>query len=197
MHAARKQSPKSDPIPWRLVHVTQGECIVLADPSRALATVLGSCISACVRDPGTGIGGMNHFLLASDLGGPDGVGSLRYGVNAMEALMNQVSSRAAVPRASLEIKVFGGANVQAGLGAVGHRNAEFIEEFMKREGLKLAASHLRGQQARKIVYHPSTGRVLMRYAQAIDARELVAAEHRLAQKVAHRPPADDDVELFG
>ena len=26
-------------------------------------TVLGSCISACIRDPVAGVGGMNHFML--------------------------------------------------------------------------------------------------------------------------------------
>lgn len=28
-----------------------------------ITTVLGSCVSACIRDPRTGIGGMNHFML--------------------------------------------------------------------------------------------------------------------------------------
>ena len=29
-----------------------------------ITTVLGSCVSACIRDPMTGIGGMNHFMVA-------------------------------------------------------------------------------------------------------------------------------------
>ena len=28
-----------------------------------IATTLGSCVSACIRDPNTKIGGMNHFML--------------------------------------------------------------------------------------------------------------------------------------
>ena len=35
-----------------------------------LVTVLGSCVSACVRDTDSGIGGMNHFMLPDD-GGRD------------------------------------------------------------------------------------------------------------------------------
>jgi chemotaxis protein CheD len=31
-----------------------------------IVTVLGSCVSACIRDRVTGLGGMNHFML------PDG-----------------------------------------------------------------------------------------------------------------------------
>ena len=32
----------------------------------AITTVLGSCISACIRDPLVGVGGMNHFMLPED-----------------------------------------------------------------------------------------------------------------------------------
>src|SRR5258708_28771822 len=32
----------------------------------ALVTVLGSCVSACLRDRESGIGGMNHFMLPDE-----------------------------------------------------------------------------------------------------------------------------------
>jgi chemotaxis protein CheD len=199
IRTARKENEKAAEaaVPWRLVNVIQGECVVLADPTRALTTILGSCISCCLRDPGSGIGGMNHFLLPADLSSTSDAASasLRYGVNAMEALMNQVVSRASTDRRSLEIKVFGGANVQAALGAVGHRNADFIEEFFSREGLTVAASHLRGSLPRKIVYHPASGKVMMRYAQSIDPARLVAEERRVAERVPVAA-ASADIELF-
>ena len=34
--------------------------------SEMICTVLGSCVSACVRDRVLGIGGMNHFMLPLD-----------------------------------------------------------------------------------------------------------------------------------
>ena len=34
-----------------------------------ITTVLGSCVSACVRDRVLGIGGMNHFMLPESEGG--------------------------------------------------------------------------------------------------------------------------------
>jgi len=40
----------------------------------AITTVLGSCIAACIRDPATRIGGMNHFMLPED-GSPPGKSS--------------------------------------------------------------------------------------------------------------------------
>lgn len=196
MHAARKETAKASvPCPerqWRLVHVMQGECIVLADPSRALTTVLGSCVAACVRDPASGIGGMNHFLLPVDISDADA--SLRYGVNAMEALLNQVSAKAAVRRVDLEIKIFGGANVHAGLRAVGHRNASFVEDFLTNEGLRATSGHLRGELPRKVVYHPDSGRVLMRYARTVDAAKLLAKETNVA--VHNLAVGSGDVELF-
>jgi chemotaxis protein CheD len=33
------------------------------DKEMVIVTVLGSCVSACIRDSVTGIGGMNHFML--------------------------------------------------------------------------------------------------------------------------------------
>ena len=34
--------------------------------AEAVTTVLGSCISACIRDPQLGCGGMNHFMLPEE-----------------------------------------------------------------------------------------------------------------------------------
>src|SRR5579871_2144631 len=60
-----------------------------------ITTVLGSCISACVRDPALGIGGMNHFMLPEDVThgsspwvDPKAGMSTRYGSFAMESLIN-------------------------------------------------------------------------------------------------------------
>src|SRR3989338_3128499 len=55
------------------VHVTQGESHVTTDPNVVMTTVLGSCIAACIRDPQSGVGGMNHFLLP-DAGDGRGTG---------------------------------------------------------------------------------------------------------------------------
>jgi hypothetical protein len=78
-----------------------------------IVTVLGSCVSACIRDRTTGLGGMNHFML------PDGGGdasspvsaSARYGTYAMEILINDLL-KAGAKRENLEAKVFGGGGAQ-------------------------------------------------------------------------------------
>src|SRR5688572_28236462 len=51
-----------------------------------ISTVLGSCVSTCMRDPAVQVGGMNHFMLPADLRG-DGIEVLRYGIFAVERLV--------------------------------------------------------------------------------------------------------------
>jgi chemotaxis protein CheD len=47
------------------IKILPGEFYVTKLDER-IETVLGSCISACVRDPIAGVGGMNHFMLPVD-----------------------------------------------------------------------------------------------------------------------------------
>ena len=54
--------------PERRIHIVQGEYRVTDDPTVVVATLLGSCVAACIRDPVTGVGGMNHFLLPGETG---------------------------------------------------------------------------------------------------------------------------------
>ena len=42
--------------------ILPGEYYVTSE-NELITTVLGSCISACVRDRESGIGGMNHFMM--------------------------------------------------------------------------------------------------------------------------------------
>ena len=60
-----------------------------------IVTVLGSCVSACMRDARAGVGGMNHFMLPANAdgtwGGMDLVSSAtRYGNYAMEHMINDI-----------------------------------------------------------------------------------------------------------
>src|SRR3954470_4591854 len=84
-----------------------------------IVTVLGSCVSACIRDRVSGIGGMNHFMLpdGGDASNPLISASARYGTYAMEVLINELLKSGA-RRENLEAKVFGGGNVLRGLTAL-------------------------------------------------------------------------------
>ena len=61
-----------------MVKVFPGEYYVTGKADEVLVTILGSCVSACIRDPRKGIGGMNHFMLAEgEAGGWGGAGQRR------------------------------------------------------------------------------------------------------------------------
>lgn len=127
-------------------------------------TMLGSCVSACIRDPFAGIGGMNHFLLPEPGHPPyetdDGPPS-RYGCYAMEHLI-QWLLRHGGSRDRLEVKLFGGARLHEKMSDVGRRNIEWILEFCERSHMKPAISDLGRAHARGIYYFTRSGRVLLR-----------------------------------
>lgn len=129
-----------------------------------ITTVLGSCISACIRDVKTGIGGMNHFMLPSDASA--GTGSwkhtpvdiqTRYGNVAMERLINIILANGGY-RKNLEIKLFGGGRVLQIDTDVGGRNIEFVKQYLATEGLRIASEDVGGIHPRKLQYFPQTGR---------------------------------------
>ena len=111
-----------------------------------IATVLGSCVSACIRDRRRNIGGMNHFMLPEPMGERDGwsatVGrAARYGNDAMEQLINAIL-KAGGKREDLEVKVFGGGRVLTQMTDIGERNIAFVRRYLAAERLDLAAAGL-------------------------------------------------------
>lgn len=181
-----------------VVQVYQGDFYITHSPDEVLTTVLGSCVSACVRDPVVQCGGMNHFLLPAARDQADSnvaALSLRYGSFAMEQLINAVLA-AGGQRDRLEIKVFGGANVMRGLTAdIGHRNADFVEEFLKSEGFGLTARHLRGTWPRKVQFFPHSGQVRMREIKESAVPGIFEREARAAPRATAKPIAGT-IELF-
>jgi chemotaxis protein CheD len=130
-----------------------------------IVTVLGSCVSACIRDRVTGLGGMNHFMLpdgGGDAGSPVSA-SMRYGSFAMEVLINDLL-KAGARREHLEAKVFGGGAVLRGFTAmnVGERNAAFVMQFLKTERIPVLAEDLNDVHPRKVYFFPKTGKVLVK-----------------------------------
>jgi chemotaxis protein CheD len=130
-----------------------------------LTTVLGSCVSACVRDTTAGIGGMNHFMLPNDAdpASRDSASAMRYGAFAMEMLLNELI-KAGARRERLEAKVFGGGAVLANMTMlnIGERNADFVLRYLQLEQVRIASQDLRGDLPRRINYFPGSGRVTVR-----------------------------------
>lgn len=179
--------------------VNQGAIAVTGDDNVVLSTVLGSCIAACIRDPAIRVGGMNHFLLpvaTTDISPVDAKSmALRYGNYSMDMLINEVLKRGG-RRERLELKLFGGGNVMQRIANmnVGHRNADFIEEYVRLEGLTLISADLRGEQARRVQYFPASGRARMMLISGGERETIFKRE------MWNRPRAETtdacDIELF-
>jgi chemotaxis protein CheD len=166
----------------------------------ALVTVLGSCVSACLRDRESGIGGMNHFMLPDEgkLAGTHGNISAggRYGVHAMELLINQILKLGG-RRDRLEAKVFGGGNVLQGfmLSNVGEQNAEFIVEYLNIERIPIAARDLLDVWPRKIYYFPRSGKVMVKRLRKANNDTIVLRERDYGARLFHGP-IEGGAELF-
>lgn len=163
-----------------------------------IVTVLGSCVSACIRDRISGLGGMNHFML------PDGGGevnnpvsaSMRYGTYAMEVLINDLL-KAGARRENLEAKVFGGGAVLRGFTAinVGERNASFVMKFLKTEGIRVLAEDLNDIYPRKVYFFPRTGKVLVKKLMQTHNDTLARRELDYASRLKVQP-VGGEIDLF-
>jgi len=163
-------------------------------------TVLGSCVSACVRDRTLGIGGMNHFMLPLDgTGGTsawaDTIASsaTRYGNVAMERLVNDILKLGG-QRANLEFKVIGGGKVLDIALDVGAHNAKFVRDYLSTEGFAISAEDLGDTFARKLYYSPATGKVRVKRLTATVNRAVFERERGLVP--TGTPVESGSVELF-
>lgn len=173
------------------VNIYSGGCHI-TNKDEMLTTILGSCVSACIRDPMAGVAGMNHFLLPDTSG--EAQESLRYGAYAMEVLINGILKEGG-RRERMEVKVFGGANVLRNNTPIGARNAAFVTDFLKREGLGVAASHLGGETPRRVHYFAKTGRVMLKALHRTDIQRVASIEEAY-QLQLRRTSLEGEVDLF-
>jgi chemotaxis protein CheD len=163
-----------------------------------LDTVLGSCVSACIRNPKLKVGGMNHFMLPRPSGsGNDTWESLagratRYGTASMEQLINRILHVGGT-RADLEVKIFGGGKVLSSLSDVGNHNVTFVRDFLKQEGLKVSSEDVGDSCPRHVQYFPLTGRVRVRH---LTSRVDVANEETKYLKGLDKAPVAGEIDLF-
>lgn len=165
-----------------------------------IVTVLGSCVAACLWDETRKVGGMNHFMLPdSTASGFDLHGeSARYGVYAMELLINELIKTGA-RKERLKAKVFGAGNVMASLSSsnVGERNAEFVMRFLDTEHIPVLAADLHDIWPRKVYLFPTTGRVLVRKLKSLHNNTIAVREREYRSQMAETGGATTGaVELF-
>ncbi len=167
----------------------------------AIVTVLGSCVSACIRDRVFGIGGMNHFMLpmtnenSSDAWQNVNISAAtRYGNYAMEHLINDILSNGGA-RKNLEVKLFGGGKILAQMTDIGSRNVAFVREYVQIEKLNVIAEDLSDIYPRKVMYNPMTGKVKMKKLRSLHNNTVVDRETEYMHKLDVEP-VESEIDLF-
>ena len=192
-HIRRMQDTR---FPYEIAVILPGEYFVSSEPM-VVYTVLGSCISVCLRDPLVNVGGMNHFMLSAPTsgGGHDSwADSGRYGSFAMEMLINEILQRGG-KKDRLEAKVFGGGKIYDGAMDIGAKNASWALDYLEREGVPLLKANVGDACPRKVYFFTDSGKVLLKKLDRLVAKVIAKEEGQYQQKLQHAP-VQSDVTLF-
>lgn len=175
--------------------IMPGEFYVSNRKDEVIATVLGSCISACVRDPIAKVGGMNHFMLpateeANFLGA-----ATRYGQWAMEYLINEVLKQGG-RRERLEVKIFGGGQVLSNMTDIGKKNIDFARDYLQNEGLRIQSEDVGTVFPRKVLFFPDSGRVRVKRLKSTRNDTVVKRETEYLRTIQKPTDTAGEIELF-
>ena len=171
-----------------------------SDENIVISTILGSCISVALIDRKEQRGGMNHFMLpfsSPNISKDVLLGkSTRYGVHAMELLLNDFIKKGSA-RSNIEAKVFGGGAMFEGHGegGVGIQNIQFALRYLADERIPVSASDTGEKIGRKIYFFPSSGKVLLRKIRSMSRIvELQRQEKKFRETIVGKE--GDNVILF-
>ncbi|MGE5458524.1 MAG: chemotaxis protein CheD [Methanococcaceae archaeon] len=161
-----------------------------------ISTTLGSCVAVCLFDTKNRIGGMNHILLPGDADLNIFNDNARYGINAMEILINKILSLGGKKK-NLIAKVFGGAHMLPGFSinnSTGMKNVRFVKEFLAKERIKIISQHTGGTITRVIYFHTDTAEVFLREIKSYYLR--TAEQERLIMENYQTEIFKSDITFF-
>lgn len=167
--------------------------------ARLITSVLGSCVSVCLKDESVGVSGMNHFLLPDASGGSallvsDSGG---VGVYAMELLINEMICLGA-QRERLWAMVYGGAQLPGtpkGQERIAAANVRFATSYLEMERIVIRSQDVGGHHGRRITFDCGSGKVLAQRV-AEDQLEAIAQAEQDYRTRAASATSDLDFALF-
>jgi chemotaxis protein CheD len=174
-----------------------GQYYVSIQPA-IIHTLLGSCVAVCLFDPVKKIGGMNHILLPGKADLATSNSSARYGINAMELLINRMIARGC-GRTRLKAKVFGGAHLLSSIPAgqgIGRQIVEFCLSFLEKEKIRIVKKDLCGPMARKIYFHTHSGEAFVKRLTPIYYSQIISAEKRHRRLREQQAAKHGEITLF-
>lgn len=186
------------PLSKRKVSIHIGEYYAARQPT-IIHTLVGSCVAVCLFDPVTQISGMNHILLPGKADMKRFDAPARYGINAMELLINKIMNLGG-DRRRLVAKAFGGAHLLPAISeknGVGRKNAEFVMEFLETESIRLISGDLGGHESRRLYFHTNTGAVFLKRIPSRYYSNVVSEERRMFKYIRKIAEKAGKVTLFG
>lgn len=167
----------------------------------AIATTLGSCISACIWDERSHIGGMNHFMLpitdkeAHEVSwGKRATDATRYGNFAMEHLINAIL-KSGGRKINLRAKLFGGAKVLNQMSDVGKKNIDFALAYLEKEEIVIESNDIGDFFPRKVIFEPRSGRAFIKRLDNLHNDTIIRRENDYSSQI-YQKEVSGDVELF-
>ena len=172
---------------------------VYADREAAIIeTVLGSCVAVCLFDPIYQVGGMNHIFLPEKLDIKYFDDNTRYGINAMEILINKIMNMGG-KRKNIVAKVFGGSSLFPSIfeeDGVGAKNVKFVLKFLEQERIKIITKDVKGYDTRKIYFHTDTGDVFLRRFSSKNYSKIAVKEKQYLRKIKKEINKPGKITLF-
>ena len=142
-----------------------------------LHTVLGSCVALTAWHPTLKIGGMCHYLLASEPGQKnrvairsntiqqDAVGDCRYAVHALAQMKKAMQTYANV--AEFQLGLYGGGDMFAYRTptSIGQDNIAYACQWLRREKLQPIQTDVGGSISRSLMLVIATGDIQLKHYQ--------------------------------
>lgn len=151
-----------------------------------IRTILGSCVSVCLFHEKTKLSAINHILLPGSMDKLEEKQSLRYGITAMELLINEFV-KMGISRNHLKAKIFGGSqSLNLKTNNVGSKNIIFVKDFLQTEKIPIISEDTGGELYRKLVFHTDNFDVFITKLQPNVSSEILTQERHFETKVRER-----------
>jgi chemotaxis protein CheD len=177
------------------IHI--GELYATTRPM-VIHTLVGSCVSVCLFDPDRQIGGMNHILLPGRADMTKFDAPARYGIYAMELLINKIMKLGG-NRHGLIAKIFGGAHLLPAISyenGIGRKNVAFVLEFLRNESIRIISYDLEGHESRRIYFHTDTGDVFLKRIYSHYYPALALQEKKLFRRAKRESEKPAEISFF-
>ena len=181
-----------------MVEIFAGEYYTTNKADVILSTLLGSCVAVCMVDQYNGVAGINHIMISKSADPKEMLLSQdsRYGIHAMELLINDLLKKGA-NRRRLKAKVFGGGKVLNNSETdIAYANVDFAISYLENEEVPILARDTGGHGGRKIYFFPKDFSVYLRRIEMKSYLEKTKVEEKKQVKKQQQDDKAGELTLF-